>query len=197
MYLLNSVIEVEDHRVMSVWWHVPLAGGFAGVFVDAILFPLDTIKTRLQARGSLRAPVGAAAFYRGLASAMAGSFPSAATFWTVYEFGRSYAEVAGAGVFAPALGAAAADVAVCAVRNPFEVVKQQMQSGMHKNAREAVLTITRNEGLRGLYAGYLSTGMYLYIFTACNALKWFALRPAPLTTTTTTTTTTKTTTLQP
>ena len=34
---------------------VALAGGLAGVAVDAILYPLDTIKTRLQAR-----PVAAA-----------------------------------------------------------------------------------------------------------------------------------------
>ena len=150
----------------ATWWHVPVAGGFAGVFVDSILYPLDTLKTRLQARGSLRVPVGASAFYRGLVSAMAGSFPAAATFWTAYEYGRAYAETAGAGALAPALGAAVADVAVCLVRNPFEVVKQQLQSGMHKNTRDAVLTILRLEGFRGLYAGYFSTGAFSTIFAA-------------------------------
>lgn len=158
-----------------MWWHVPIAGGFAGVFVDAILFPLDTIKTRLQARGTLLAPVGAAAFYRGLASAMAGSFPSAAMFWTAYEYGRAYADTAGAGVFAPALGAAAADVAVCAVRNPFEVVKQQMQSGMHNSTRDAVRTILKHEGMRGLYAGYFSTGAFVIYFLCVFSPTLFAL----------------------
>jgi len=53
--------------------------------------------------------------------------------------------------------AAAADVCVCAVRNPFEVVKQQMQVGMHDSGAEAVRTIMRTEGVAGLFAGYIST----------------------------------------
>lgn len=53
--------------------------------------------------------------------------------------------------------AAAADVCVCAVRNPFEVVKQQMQVGMHKSGMEAVRSIVRAEGVGGLFAGYIST----------------------------------------
>jgi solute carrier family 25 S-adenosylmethionine transporter 26 len=163
---------------MTTWWHVPAAGGCAGVVVDLVLFPLDTLKTRLQARGALAAPVSAAAFYRGLASAMAGSFPAAATFWTAYEFARARADAAGAGAAAPALGAAAADVAVCAVRNPFEVVKQQLQSGMHADTRGAVRTILRTAGARGFYAGYLSTGAWR-ASARTAALKHTLIPPPP------------------
>ena len=52
-----------------------VAGGAAGMTVDLVLYPLDTIKTRLQARrlttGSPPpAPArGAASFYRGAARA--------------------------------------------------------------------------------------------------------------------------------
>ena len=149
-----------------------LAGGLAGMAVDLTLFPLDTIKTRLQARrgppSSTSSGVAATAakapprsFYRGLVSAMAGSFPAAATFWTAYNGAKAqlmplvpadYAFVAHAGA------AAAADIAVSAVRNPFEVVKQQMQAGLHTGTtRQAVETILRVDGFRGLYAGYTST----------------------------------------
>lgn len=43
------------------------------------------------------------------------------------------------------------------MRNPFEVVKQQMQVGMHSSTRSAVATIMKVDGLRGFYAGYGAT----------------------------------------
>ena len=47
-----------------------VAGGFSGMAVDSVLFPLDTIKTRLQARAGTDAATvararGPASFYRG------------------------------------------------------------------------------------------------------------------------------------
>jgi len=88
---------------------------------------------------------------------MAGSFPGAATFWATYETAKSAAApIVGAGM-APVIAAAAADVAVVAVRNPFEVVKQQMQSGMHQSTSAAVRRIIAVDGVAGLYAGYFST----------------------------------------
>lgn len=165
-----------------------IAGGLAGIAVDAVLFPLDTIKTRLQARkqhiatpvhgapASASAPATAAShaapaaaavaasprpFYRGLLSAMLGSFPAAATFWLTYEAGKRHlTPLVGDGPWAflaHAGSAGLADVAVCAVRNPFEVVKQQMQLGLHADTRSALRTILAVDGVRGLYAGYGST----------------------------------------
>ncbi|KAA0163579.1 hypothetical protein FNF27_00312 [Cafeteria roenbergensis] len=147
-------------------WAKAVAGGMAGMTVDFVLYPLDTIKTRMQTRpGAEGLPPGSAiarslrsgAFYRGLASAMAGSFPGAATFWTTYEMVKATAApLVGTGI-APVVAAASADVAVVAVRNPFEVVKQQMQSGMHANTMSAVRRILSVDGMRGFYAGYGST----------------------------------------
>jgi solute carrier family 25 S-adenosylmethionine transporter 26 len=92
---------------------------------------------------------------------MLGSFPAAATFWTTYELAKGslsgmvtdkdYLFVAHAGA------AALADIAVCTVRNPFEVVKQQLQAGLHTNTQTALRTILRVDGVKGLYAGYFST----------------------------------------
>lgn len=138
--------------------------------VDLIFFPLDTIKTRLQARRV--APIataegihksqllGARAFYRGLFSAMLGAFPSAATFWTVYQAAtdRLKGSLPQNSEFLVATGAStAAEVAVCAVRTPFEVVKQQMQAGLHTSTKEALASILRIEGPRGLYSGAAAT----------------------------------------
>lgn len=38
---------------------------------------------------------------------------------------------------------------------PFEIVKQQMQAGVHTSTTECVRTIFRQQGLRGFYRGYL------------------------------------------
>jgi solute carrier family 25 S-adenosylmethionine transporter 26 len=52
------------------------AGAFAGVAVDVSLFPIDTIKTRLQAPGGFLQNGGWRGIYRGIGSVSAGSAPS-------------------------------------------------------------------------------------------------------------------------
>ena len=167
-----------------------LAGGFAGVATDALLFPLDTLKTRLQAARAPAAlvppsPLSAAAAsaaasaaaapappawrlpagsYRGLASALLGGFPAAAAFWVVYEAGKSalrpllderaprWAFLAHAGA------AAAAELAVCAVRNPFELVKQNVQAGRFATSGAALRgLLAAGGGVRALYRGSAPT----------------------------------------
>ena len=137
-----------------------VAGGCAGLLVDAVLFPIDTVKTRLQsARSGLPAPPIAAHLYRGLSSALLGSFPAAAAFWTTYLHLRntlltSGAVAPGSDWVAHAAAAAGADVVVACVRNPFEVVKQQAQAGLHRGSPAAgVRAILASSGPRGLWAG--------------------------------------------
>src|SRR5271154_2383518 len=52
------------------------AGAFAGVAVDVSLFPIDTIKTRLQAPGGFLANGGWRGIYKGIGSVSTGSAPS-------------------------------------------------------------------------------------------------------------------------
>jgi len=55
------------------------AGAFAGVAVDLSLFPIDTIKTRLQAPGGFLANGGWHGIYKGIGSVATGSAPSGTT----------------------------------------------------------------------------------------------------------------------
>ncbi len=66
-----------------------LAGGMAGACVDIVLYPLDTLKTRLQAQSGTVKLTGFNTLFRGLSSAVVASFPCAAVFWSSYEGGKS------------------------------------------------------------------------------------------------------------
>ena len=52
------------------------AGGIAGLTADVVLFPLDTIKTRLQSSRGFLASGGFHKIYAGIGPAAAGSAPS-------------------------------------------------------------------------------------------------------------------------
>lgn len=62
-----------------------IAGGLAGTSVDTALFPIDTLKTRMQSpQGFIRAG-GFRGIYNGLGAAAVGSAPGAALFFCSYE----------------------------------------------------------------------------------------------------------------
>lgn len=145
-----------------------LAGGLAGSTVDLSLYPLDTLKTRLQSAAGFFPSGGFRGIYRGVGSALVGSAPGAAFFFCTYEgvksmlatrrqereglerlrltgggdpiLGRKGAE---AGAWTQPLehmaAASMGEVAACAVRVPTEVVKQRAQAGLHGGSSSAAL----------------------------------------------------------
>lgn len=60
-------------------WLSLQAGGCAGMCVDLTLFPLDTIKTRLQSQQGFYKAGGFRGIYAGVPSAAVGSFPNGTT----------------------------------------------------------------------------------------------------------------------
>ncbi|XP_056696502.1 S-adenosylmethionine carrier 1, chloroplastic/mitochondrial isoform X1 [Spinacia oleracea] len=135
-----------------------IAGGTAGFVVETVLYPIDTIKTRLQAaRGG--GQIVWKGLYSGLAGNLAGVLPASAAFLGVYEptkkkLLRMLPEnlSAVAHMTAGAVGGMAASL----IRVPTEVVKQRMQTGQFVSAPDAVRLIVAKEGFKGLYAGYRS-----------------------------------------
>jgi len=70
------------------FWTALVCGGLAGTSVDVTLFPIDTLKTRLQSpQGFLKAG-GFKGIYNGLGAAAIGSAPGAALFFSTYEVSR-------------------------------------------------------------------------------------------------------------
>ena len=54
------------------------------------------------------------------------------------------------------LAASLAEISQALVRNPFEVVKQNLQVGKYSGMLECGMDIFKHKGLGGLYNGYLS-----------------------------------------
>mmetsp|Transcript_4651 Transcript_4651/g.6734 ORF Transcript_4651/g.6734 Transcript_4651/m.6734 type:complete len:288 (-) Transcript_4651:3072-3935(-) len=112
-----------------------IAGGFAGTSVDVALFPIDTIKTRLQSPQGFLAAGGFRGIYQGLGAAALGSAPGAALFFSVYESlkPRVLKTQQKLGIHNEAVSHMAAascgEMAACLVRVPTEVVKAKMQTG--------------------------------------------------------------------
>jgi len=63
-----------------------VAGGAAGTAVDVSLFPLDTLKTRLQSAEGFWKSGGFKRIYAGVGPAALGSAPNAALFFLTYEW---------------------------------------------------------------------------------------------------------------
>ncbi|KAK3775548.1 hypothetical protein RRG08_048184 [Elysia crispata] len=140
-----------------------LAGGAAGTSVDVILFPLDTIKTRLQSEAGFRTSGGFRGVYSGLFSAALGSAPSAAMFFLAYETSKK-----SLGSFTAAkdkrrsaaihmASASIAEVAACLVRVPVEVVKQRTQTLSTASSFSTFKKTLQAEGIGGFYRGYFTT----------------------------------------
>ena len=142
-------------------WRELVSGGVAGSVTDVVLFPLDTIKTRLQAAEGFRRAGGFRGAYKGLGAAAAGSAPGAALFFATYEESKRQLAMVGA-LPAPLthmLAAATGETAACLVRVPTEVLKQRMQASMqgYGSVGAAVGSVFRVDGVRGFYRGFGAT----------------------------------------
>ncbi|KAH9091683.1 hypothetical protein Ae201684P_011227 [Aphanomyces euteiches] len=137
-----------------------IAGGMAGTGVDVALYPLDTIKTRLQSSQGFIKAGGFKGVYKGLSAAAAGSAPGAALFFSTYESTKSFLQKQNPHLAdSPAIhmaSAAMGETAGCLIRVPTEIVKQNLQTGAYKTFQESVSSIYANKGIAGFYRGYWS-----------------------------------------
>ncbi|KAH6640657.1 mitochondrial carrier domain-containing protein [Chaetomium tenue] len=170
-----------------------LAGALAGTTVDLSLFPLDTLKTRLQSSAGFFASGGFRGIYRGVGSAVVGSAPGAAFFFCTYEASKSFLAFSptfsshhggGNQALIHMLAASAGEIAACAVRVPTEVVKQRAQAGQHGGS--SLRSLRHILGQRGavgvvgvwreLYRGWGITVMREVPFTILQFPLWEALK---------------------
>ncbi|KAM4613813.1 mitochondrial S-adenosylmethionine carrier protein [Polymixia lowei] len=163
-----------------------VGGGCAGMCVDLTLFPLDTIKTRLQSQQGFYKAGGFRGIYAGVPSAAIGSFPNAAAFFVTYDCTKSLLGAGGA-LAAPCtapvthmLAASLGEIVACLIRVPTEVVKQRTQASPSSSTYQMLLSTLREEGVRGLYRGYGSTVLREIPFSLVQFPLWEYLKqPRP------------------
>ncbi|KAF1828638.1 mitochondrial carrier, partial [Decorospora gaudefroyi] len=179
-----------------------IAGGLAGTTVDLTLYPLDTLKTRLQSSAGFTGSGGFTGIYRGVGSAIVGSAPGAALFFITYDsIKRSYKPTpsihynaegkpykadthdSGSEALVHMLAASLGEVAACAVRVPTEVVKQRAQASQHPSSMAALTHILHQRHARGfahvwseLYRGWSITIIREVPFTVIQFPLWEALK---------------------
>jgi len=149
-----------------------IAGGLAGTSVDVALFPIDTIKTRIQSPQGFIKAGGLRGIYNGLSAAAIGSAPGAALFFTVYEqckdivhsYQTQFQFLPEHRVVTHMTAASLGESAACLIRVPTEAVKQNMQAyiASSKSMMSTLRQILAQDGGRwfgGLYRGYFITLM--------------------------------------
>ncbi|KAL8761969.1 MAG: hypothetical protein Q9184_001955 [Pyrenodesmia sp. 2 TL-2023] len=169
--------------------HALLAGALAGTTVDLSLYPIDTIKTRLQSSPGFYPSGGFRGIYAGVGSVIVGSAPGAALFFVTYEGIKSRlrsTRESTAGMSEPVehmVAASVGEVAACAVRVPTEVIKQRAQAAQQPSSMAAlrfILTQRRKVGALGvwreMYRGWGITIMREVPFTAVQFPLWEGMK---------------------
>ncbi|EGW30203.1 mitochondrial carrier protein PET8 [Spathaspora passalidarum NRRL Y-27907] len=152
-----------------------ISGACAGTSTDLAFFPIDTIKTRLQAKGGFFANGGYHGIYRGLGSCVVASAPSASLFFITYDSMKIYTkQYIDSPVQRHMISSSCGEIAACLVRVPAEVIKQRTQTGRvgHNGVSSSwsnfmyLIKDKSGEGLiRGLYRGWNTTIMREIPFT--------------------------------
>jgi len=137
------------------------SGAVAGCAVEAAFYPLDTIKTRLQARRHGERVALFRGLYRGVGGNLLGVAPASAVFFAAYEpmkralgAGGDAGGGEGGGVRAHLTAGATAGLASSLIRVPTEVIKTRRQVGT--SAASSLRGILAAHGVMGLFAGYWS-----------------------------------------
>ena len=155
--------------------------------VDVSLFPLDTIKTRLQAPAGFWKSGGLRNIYAGIGPAAVGSAPNAAVFFVTYEAvklitmqGRNSSQLPFLknDSIVHMLAASIGEINACLIRVPVEIVKQRRQaaSSAYKSSMSVIKETINLEGLRGFYRGYFTTVMREIPFSLIQFPLWEHLK---------------------
>lgn len=157
---------------MPLWKHAA-AGSLAGVVEHVGMYPLDTVKTHMQALRPPGAPAalitdvvrnilreqGFVGFMRGSAAIVSGCIPAHIALFSSYEYAKSKL-LTDSEEHEPARAAVCgATGTIChdLILTPMDVVKQRMQLGCYRGVGDCLRTILRLEGLGGLYRSMPTT----------------------------------------
>ncbi|PSC73762.1 mitochondrial carrier [Micractinium conductrix] len=174
-----------------------MAGAVAGIGEHVAMFPVDTVKTRMQAlahpgqqlhtsvgtalRNILRRE-GVAGLYRGVAAMALGAGPSHALYFASYEAAKQLygGNAEGHQPLATAAAGATATIVNDGCMTPWDVIKQRMQvrHSPYRSVLHCASETWRKEGLSAFYKSYWTTLVMNVPYTALHfavyesAKKW-------------------------
>ncbi|PKI34125.1 hypothetical protein CRG98_045480 [Punica granatum] len=162
-----------------------VAGSIAGSVEHTAMFPIDTLKTRMQALGSGSGPglgvrqslssilklEGAAGLYRGIWAMGLGAGPAHAVYFSVYELCKK--TLSGSNPNNPvahAVSGVCATVASDAVITPMDMVKQrlQLEGTPYRGVGDCIRRVQVEEGVAAFYRSYRTTVVMNAPFTAVH-----------------------------
>ncbi|OMJ69273.1 hypothetical protein SteCoe_33044 [Stentor coeruleus] len=151
----------------------------AGGISRSLVYPIDTIKTKLQVQqghykpqfltisGAFKTTLtneGIQGLYRGMSMSIIASLPANCIYYSTYEAAKQYLFQYNFPAFTIYFWSGMlAEAVSCALFVPIDVIKErlQVQSNLqeysYKNSREALTIISKNEGIKGIYKAYGAT----------------------------------------
>ncbi|GAN07267.1 mitochondrial RNA splicing protein [Mucor ambiguus] len=164
--------EEEDYDYESLGSNTTMlqnafAGALAGIAEHCAMYPVDSIKTRMQVISSntkiiqQQPPVTLRNLWKGVNSVVLGAGPAHALHFATYEFCKDYfgANSSGHHPLASAAAGACATLAHDSLMNPFDVVKQRMQlrDSTYRTIRECARSVYAKEGIAAFYISLPTT----------------------------------------
>lgn len=146
------------------------AGAIAGVMEHCVMYPLDSVKTRMQSLTHMHAHEtivstmrdmvrdgGLMRPFRGVMAVVAGAGPAHALYFGAYEYSKeAIGRISDRNQINYMLSAALATLVHDAISNPADVVKQrlQMYNSPYRSIMHCAQVVYRTEGLRAFYRSY-------------------------------------------
>jgi len=168
-------LEWEEWDGSTPFWQHAVAGSCAGMMEHVAMYPVDTIKTRMQAAPAdvvhpspgvvqtARAVMqeqGVNGLMRGCFAIGAGCIPAHIGLFCTYEVAKARLMDTEHTDHQPVRAAACGAVATVVhdmIITPFDVVKQRLQLGCYRGAVDCLASIWCHEGLRGFYRSLPTT----------------------------------------
>jgi solute carrier family 25 S-adenosylmethionine transporter 26 len=155
-----------------------LSGAATRAAKEALLHPLDTLKTREQLPALLsNGSAALAKLYSGVVPAVIGGIPAGAVFFGVKDLCKEQLRAAGVNRdVATLVGVCAANLPYWLIRTPAELLKTRQQANVSLlGPFQDLLDVTRRAGLAGAYSAYWSNVAYavpadVLKFIACTSV---------------------------
>lgn len=152
-HALNNAVNTFVKTVVDSRSHLAAAAVARSVSIFS-MYPVDTIKTRMQ----MGKKVSLDGLYKGVGGSLFGQVPYGVLTFGSYEIYKQalISKFPSANpVYLYALSAIMGDITGSGWLCPSEVIKQQLQGGMHSNMMSAISSVWKNQGVKGFYQGYL------------------------------------------